>query len=215
MIKAFIFDLDGTLIDSEIAAAQAAQIVFRQKNISIDLEQAVDLVYGRSWPDICTEITRRFPSVFDSPEQIDKLLHEKFVILKNNGDMKIKNSIELLKQLSHNYPVCIVSGSPGKDVEAAITLMGIESDLVFYLGCEDYTHGKPDPAGFLLAAEKLHLPPNQCLVFEDSAAGIKAAKRAGMYCVALSKTDAPKQDTSLADQTLQDLSEFRLDMWMH
>jgi len=128
-------------------------------------------------------------------------------------DVRIKSSIELLKKLSRDYSVCIVSGSARKDVEDGIALMGIDSHLQFYLTNEDYSVGKPDPACYLLAADKLQLSPEHCLVFEDSAAGIAAAKDAGMYCIALQRKGAPQQDTSGADEVLDNLADFNLERW--
>ena len=66
------------------------------------------------------------------------------------------------------------------------------------------------PACFLLGAERLGLPPSECLVFEDSTAGIRAAKAAGMVCVALQRPGRPPQDTRRADEVLADLAESRL-----
>ena len=92
--------------------------------------------------------------------------------------------------------------------------MGVEDVVRLFLGTEDYAEGKPDPACFLLAARMLAVPPESCLVFEDSAAGVIAAKAATMTCVALQRPGRPAQDVSLADEVLSDLADFRLEKYV-
>jgi beta-phosphoglucomutase-like phosphatase (HAD superfamily) len=95
-------------------------------------------------------------------------------------------------------------------VEEAASLMKVKDLLAFCLGADDYPKGKPDPGCFLKAAEIFGVPPRECLVFEDSTAGVAAAKKAGMYCVGLKRPSAPDQDISAADEIYQDLADFRL-----
>ena len=213
MIKAFIFDLDGTLMDSEVVWVEALERVVQDKNIHISHEDAMSIVYGRSWSSVYSDINKRFPGVYPDIDEMEILMREKFLSLAKTRDVLIHSSIDLLKKLSHDYAVCIVSGGTKKDVTDSIKLMGIEPYLRFYLTNEDYSPGKPDPACYLAAAEKLKLSPQKCLVFEDSTAGIQAAKQAGMYCIALKRKDAPDQDTSDADEILEDLAHFHLKNW--
>ncbi len=90
-------------------------------------------------------------------------------------------------------------------------LLEAEPHVRFVLGAEDYAPGKPSPAGFLEGARRLGVPPQECLVFEDSAAGIAAARAAGMRCVALDRPGAYPQDLSAADWVLSDLAQFSVD----
>ncbi len=76
---------------------------------------------------------------------------------------------------------------------------------------EDTPRGKPDPAPYLLAAERLGVAPEACVAFEDSRAGVLSAKAAGMRVVALQRPGAPKQDLSDADEVLMELGDFRPD----
>ena len=72
---------------------------------------------------------------------------------------------------------------------------------------------KPHPGIFLKASKLLGVEPKHCLVIEDSANGVKAAKAAGMYCIAYQHPDAGPQDHSLADERVQDLREIVLEQW--
>lgn len=114
----------------------------------------------------------------------------------------------LLIQLAQRLPVAIVSGSSRQMVGEWIEELQIGAQVDFFLGCEDYPAGKPDPSCYRIAAKRLGIPPRDCLVFEDSSAGVKAAKAAGMHCVALRRQAARQQDLSAADRIVTDLAEL-------
>lgn len=213
MTEAFIFDLDGTLQDSEILWVETIQQALREKNCRVSHEKALELVYGKAWSDIYTHIARRFPEVYPTRESMERVTNRIFQNLRATRDIRIKSSLGLLIKLGKNYPVAIVSGSTQSYVAESVKSMGIEPYVRFFLGSEDYTPGKPHPACFLLAAERLKVAPKLCLVFEDSTAGVQAAKAAGMRCIALQRKGRPEQDMSLADEILTDLANFRLETY--
>ncbi len=211
MIRAFIFDLDGTLLDSEILWVEATEMFMREHDPDVSSAHVMEMVYGKSWHDIYRDICDRIDDLHMTLPEMETALRPYFLRLAATRDIRIPGSIDLLKRLAREYPVCIVSGSPGEDIAAGIELMGIADELQFYLGAEDYSPGKPHPTCFLTAARKLDVPPAECLVFEDSAAGIVAAKRAGMACVAIAQPDRPRQSVEDADLVLADLNAFDLD----
>lgn len=210
MIKAFIFDLDGTLMDSDILWVKATKQYLNDNNCDITEDKSMDIVYGKSWHSVYNNIIKLFPALNISIEDMDTAIYPYFLKLRDKADIRIIESVNLLKQLAKDYPVCIVSGASRRDIKDSIKMMDADGILQFYLGSEDYMHGKPNPDCFLLAAKKLEISPSECLVFEDSTAGIYAAKAAGMYCVALARKHSPRQDTSNADIVLDDLSKFDL-----
>ncbi len=207
-IEVFLFDMDGTLIDSEKIYVVAIRLALADRNCQVTHPESEALVYGKGWKDVYIEANERFPGVYSTSEEMEGVVHDHFVEQRGQRDIRIPGSIELLNRLSANYPVAIVSGSPRKDVEAGIQLMGVDSRLAFYLGAEDYGPGKPDPTCYRLAAERMKRLPANCLVFEDSTAGVTAAKEAGMGCIGLRRKGAPFQDLSAADAVLGDLADF-------
>ncbi|UCF37175.1 MAG: HAD family phosphatase [Acidobacteriota bacterium] len=209
-LKAFLFDLDGTLIDSEVIYVEAVRNALRAKGYNLTKKESEALVYGISAQDIFLETVRRFPGSYTSTDDMGIHIREHFYALKAERDIRIHGSIALLRDLSREFPVAIVSGSPREDIAAGIEMMEISDDVSFYLGTEDYSPGKPDPTCYLLAAEKCEVSPQNCLVFEDSSAGVVAAKRAGAWCIALKRNGAAPQDLSSADAIYADLSEFDL-----
>jgi sugar-phosphatase len=208
MIKAFLFDLDGTLQDTEVLYVKAWQSAYLDKGCAISNNEACEIVYGRAKDDVYKLFHARFPQAYPDLQSIEEPLARHFNALRSMQDIRIPGSLELLDRLSEKYPVAIVSGNSRQDISEAIEMLNIGDKLAFFLGCEDYTSGKPDPACFLLAAERLNIPPSQCLVFEDSEAGVWAAKNAGMTCIALNLPGTPNRDLSQADHILTDLAEY-------
>ncbi len=208
--RAAIFDLDGTLLDSETLWVEATEQYLNDRGHAIGRDESLSIVYGRSWRDVYGDIIARHPELDETMEEMEESLRGYMIGLGEGRDVIIESSLMLLKRLAQNMPTCIVSGSPRADVEAAIDLMGIRGDLEFALGAEDYGPGKPDPTCFTMAAERLGVSPNECVVFEDSAAGILAAKAAGMTCVALARPGFPEQDVAPADRVVECLGAFDL-----
>ena len=208
MIKAFLFDLDGTLQDTETLYVDAWRQAYEEKGCDVSRDEACEMVYGRAKDDVYASFRARFPDAYPTLESLESPLAGHFQNLRSTRDIRIPASIELLNRLADRCPVAVVSGNSRQDVAEAVAHLGIGSKLAFYLGCEDYSPGKPAPACFLLAARRLQLPPEECLVFEDSEAGVRAAKAAGMTCVALQRPGSPKQDLSPADRVLVDLAEY-------
>jgi HAD superfamily hydrolase (TIGR01509 family) len=212
-IDAFIFDLDGTLVDTELLWAEAMSAYLSDRSCDCPREAVLHMVFGRSWTDIYHDIASRFPALSKtSSQRMAEDLRAYYLRLREQGDgVIIRSSATLLSSLAKHTPVIIVSGSPRADVEEAVRLLGATSAVRFVLGAEDYSPGKPSPAGFLLGAQRLGVKPANCLVFEDSYAGVTAAKAAGMWCVALARPYAHPQDVSAADWVLPDLTHFSVE----
>jgi HAD superfamily hydrolase (TIGR01509 family) len=208
LIQAIIFDLDGTLVDSETLWCRAMQQVIAVRGLPVTKAYARELVYSKAWSDIVARLRVDYPSIQDDADTIERESVVYYEELRGAMDIRIPSSIRLLKQLAQRYPVAIVSGSTREQVASAVALMELDGHLKFYLGSEDYPCGKPDPACFLLAARHFGVAPERCLVFEDSAGGVRAAKAAGMRCVALCRPGHPPQDVGAADEILTDLADF-------
>ncbi|MDQ1258056.1 MAG: hypothetical protein QG656_2665 [Candidatus Hydrogenedentes bacterium] len=211
MIEAFLFDMDGTLLDTEVLWVEATRDYLRDNGCSVTPDEALTMVYGIDWADICEDILRRFPHLDLTPRAIADAVTPYFALLRDTRDVRIADSIGLFKRLSRDYPVAIVSGSDRRSVAHGIELMDIAPHVRFFLAAEDYAPGKPHPACYRMAAERLALPPERCLAFEDSAAGIRAAKGAGLHCVALARKDRPRQNVGEADLALESLADFSVD----
>jgi beta-phosphoglucomutase-like phosphatase (HAD superfamily) len=174
--------------------------------VNLSPAAATELVLGRSWPDIFAEIRRRYPHAYATREEMEAITVPLYHEYGSRRDIRIHSSIELLRRLAATGPTVIVSGSTRNRIAESIELMEIGDLVPFFIGSEDYPRGKPAPDCFLLAAARLGVPANRCLVFEDSPAGVAAAKAAGMVCVALHRQST--QPPAGADLILGDLADF-------
>lgn len=212
MFKAFFFDMDGTLLDTEVLWVEAVELLAADHGYSVSRTEALDMVYGIAWPEVYEKFRARFPELAWSMAEMGAMLAPYFLQLRASRDVRVKGTIALLERLAETHPVAVVSGSYKADVEAGIEIAGVADKISFYLGHEDYAPGKPHPACYALAAQRAGALPAECIVFEDSTAGVCAAKDAGARCVALARPGRPAQDLSRADLVFEDLSLFRAEM---
>lgn len=205
---AALFDLDGTLQDSEIHWIRATQAFLNDNGIGYNLAATTALVYGRSSTEIYEEIAAMPPFIGRSVLDLAECIRGYYGRMTEVEDISYPSSVALLKRMAREMPVAIVSGSPKRDVAAAARNLGVDGDVALVLGAEDVSRGKPAPDCFLKAAALLGVDAAGCVVFEDSSAGVAAAKAAGMFCVAVSRPGRPQQDVGAADVVVPDLGEF-------
>ena len=205
--KLIIFDLDGTLVDTEDLHVTSLIVAARERGCDLSLEIGNDYIIGKPWDRSYQEIQRDFPDLFPSSKALQEACGPHFDQMIASGNVAIPESVTLLEELAKEMPVCIVSGSSRAEVAHFVEFLQISKTLAFYLGNDDYHLGKPEPGCFLEAARIAGVEPQECLVFEDSCAGVAAAKRADMTCVALMR-DPNTQDVSQADLTLNNLADF-------
>ncbi|MCK5803363.1 MAG: HAD family phosphatase [Lentisphaeria bacterium] len=207
---AYLFDLDGTLIDSEMLWVEAIALALDLRNVPDAMALSQRLVYGRSWPDIWEDIRTLHPNAYPSRKAIEGVTVPEFQRLHDARDIRIQPSIDLLLKLALTAPIAIVSGSTSDRIAESIEYARIGDAVRAYVGCDDYKRGKPDPEGYLQGAALLGVEPTACLVFEDSTAGVLAAKAAGMSCVVLRNEHGPIQNFDSADLVLDSLAEFAM-----
>jgi beta-phosphoglucomutase-like phosphatase (HAD superfamily) len=207
-IGAYIFDLDGTLIDSESLWCEALVAYLSERGKQLTLEQARAWVLGRAWHDIYRDVLVKWPDIKVDVIRMAQEVSPYYLAIRGKHDIRIHSSIEMLRNLAAHTPVSIVSGSQNEDIAEAIELMDVAAEVSFYLGSSDYSPGKPHPICFLSAAERFGVSADRCVVFEDSTAGILAGRRAGMHVVALARLEAPGQDTAPADLVVSDLAHY-------
>ena len=208
--KAFLFDLDGTLIDSEMLWVRAIVGWLADHGEDATLDDIAALVFGHSWLDIHTALLERFPSIpRRSPARNALELRSHYERLSiDPSSIVIRPAVAFYKEAAKLAPCAIVSGSPHDDVEAAARLCGIADVTSFVLGAEDYARGKPAPDGYLLAAKRLEVEPADCIVLEDSTAGVKAGLAAGMKVIGIDRQRVIQQDFTGCILTVTDLSEL-------
>jgi HAD superfamily hydrolase (TIGR01509 family) len=208
--KLFIFDLDGTLVNTEGLYVKSLQRACEERDFLLNDRDATKIIYGKAWSSVFADLEKIKPQLFKSCQDIQESAAIYFDSMIKSEELEIKPSVNLLKDLAKDNDVCIVSGSSRSHIAHFIKELGITKQVKFFVGSEDYQQGKPKPECFLQAAQLAGVTPDECLVFEDSTAGVSAAKAAHMDCTALKSPENP-QDLSSADTILNCLSQFNFD----
>ena len=207
---AFLFDLDGTLVDTEAVWTRAIVDFVAAHGAHTTFEEILPDVVGRNWIDIDENLHRRFPALGKADPMRDAVELRGFYerLATDPESMIIKSSVEFFRKASAIAPCAIVSGSPHDDVANAARMCGIEDIVALILGAGEYAAGKPSPSGYLRAAELLAVAPGDCVVVEDSTVGAKAGVDAGMQVVALDRAALVKQTFEGCRWIVGDLSQL-------
>jgi beta-phosphoglucomutase family hydrolase len=188
--SAFIFDLDGTLIDTMPLHFRAWDAAMRHAGLSSALDE--DLFYslgGVPTRRVAELIARHYNLAIDP----DAVFHHKeklFGELQADARL-IAPVVEFARKVAGAHPVAIASGGPRDIVRRSLELSGLAPLFRVVVTADDVVHGKPSPDMFLLAAERMGVEPAGCLVFEDAEPGMRAAEAAGMRWVRV-PSRAPK-----------------------
>ncbi|HEY2038201.1 MAG TPA: HAD family phosphatase [Edaphobacter sp.] len=178
--KAYLFDCDGTIADSMPLHYVAWKSVLSEWNC----EFAEELFYqwgGMPVAEIIATLSQR-QGLSLPVEDLIRRKEELFYI--NLPLMKpVPEVLEHIEARHGEIPFAVVSGSTQVSVRASLTTLNLLDRFETLVCAGDYTRGKPHPEPFLLAAERLGVAPEHCLVFEDAQMGIDAATAAGMASV--------------------------------
>jgi HAD superfamily hydrolase (TIGR01509 family) len=207
MIKAVIFDLDGVIVDSEGTHHQIEREIFRKHGKELTPEMT-DRFRGTTekyfWGNICREL-----GIADYHELMEEKA-EKYE--QKLGELKlfpgVKDFIAELRR--RKIKVALASSTQRHWIEKILSAHGLEFEVV--VSGDEIEKSKPEPEIYLEAARRLGLRPEECLVIEDAINGIKAAKKAGMRCVAITNSFS-REKLREADQVIDDLREFDPD-WL-
>ena len=180
--SALLFDMDGTLVDSNAAVERAWAFWVRRYNL--DLAEVLHYSHGRPTLATMNYFGERFAPGKDWTEESDEMQHMEQADI---GSTKaIGGARELLAQLEA-APWAVVTSAPRQLAELRIQAAGLPLPRVL-VPADEITHGKPHPEGYLKAASLLGASAGECLVFEDTPPGVEAGLRAGMQVIGLLTT---------------------------
>ncbi|MEU5274223.1 HAD family phosphatase [Streptomyces hygroscopicus] len=193
ILPAVIFDLDGTLVDSEPLYYQAGRRTLERYGIT-----------GFTWEEHTEFIgigTRETLETLRGRYGIDAPVEE-LLAVKNRHYLELAATTEafpamraLVERLSAaGHPLAVASGSSRSAIASALKATGLEALLPVQVSAEDVGRGKPEPDVFLAAARLLAVDPAECVVIEDAGPGVEAARRAGMRCIAVPYAAGPLPD---------------------
>jgi HAD superfamily hydrolase (TIGR01509 family) len=206
VIRGFLFDLDGTLVDSERETAEAmARALLRGQGIAIE-QYDRDFIIGRSWIAIYDSLKTRYPQLaWNREETVARTALMRDEVFAELGLTVMPGAREVMTWTA-GHPRALVTGS--SRVEATQVLPHIPAHFDVIVAAEDVPRSKPDPVGYLTAISALGLEPGDCLVVEDSTAGIAAGRAAGCVVLAVRAGNFGGWDQTGAHRVIDTLEQL-------
>ncbi|MBA3533861.1 MAG: HAD-IA family hydrolase [Ardenticatenales bacterium] len=213
MDAAIIFDMDGLLIDSEILWEKVERALLASHGREYDSEIARKHIGMRM--DECTALMLREYHIDSDRAEFEAQLVDN-VLAEFKRSLTLMAGAEQVMALANSLgvPVAIASSSPMRVVQYVVDHFGWRARLQAICSGEEVARGKPAPDVYLLAAERIGVAPAHCVALEDSLNGARAARAAGMHCIAVPNHAYKPSDfeniahhivSSLEDVTQEDL----------
>jgi beta-phosphoglucomutase len=201
-VGAVLWDMDGTLVDSEEFHWLSWRDTMAAEGLPITRDQFV-VTFGQRNDSILPHwlgagaTPDRIQHVGDAKETLYRKL------VRDSGIAPLPGAAEWVRRLQREkWRQAVASSAPRANIDVVLDVIGLVGCFQAVVSAEDVTAGKPDPQVFLTAASRLETPPAQCVVVEDAAAGVEAARRAGMHSIGVSRKGSLAADiaiSSLAD----------------
>jgi HAD superfamily hydrolase (TIGR01509 family) len=203
-MTAVIFDCDGTLVDSEPLARTAWERALAPYGYTVteaDLEGAVGLPFPRVHGYFAERVALPPADAF-WPEFSRELFG-----LIDNGLVVFEDAVDAARELrARGIPLGVASSSPRERLERTLGRAGLLDAFDVTVAGDEVTNGKPAPDMFLRCAERLGVPPEQCVVIEDSPPGVEAGRAAGMHTLAVCRVPGTEASLAAADRVVDFLT---------
>lgn len=212
MFCAAIFDWDGTLADSRAAVVTSFQQVLREKGCYVD-DEFIEKRIGIGARNTFKEALEAANISFDS-SMLEDFMKEKIKVqIEHIWKVQLfEGALHLLKSLHEKVKTALASSNNREIIDRILMEKGVRKYFDVTVTVDDVRKPKPDPEIFLKCARKLNCHPNRCVVLEDSIFGVKAAKRAGMKCIAIPSGAYTKEELmdENADLIVNSMSQTKL-----
>jgi len=186
--RAFVFDMDGTIVDNMDFHTRSWITFFERRGKAIDADEFFRTTAGRQGK----EIIRSEMGEDLSDEEVAVLNHEKESVYREiyAPNRKTVAGFDALieRAQAEGINLAVATAAPPANIEFTLDGLDLRRHFGLVVGAADVARGKPHPDVFLKAAESCGVAPADCIVFEDAPLGVEAARRAGMRCVVLTTT---------------------------
>ncbi len=220
MLRAIIFDFNGIILNDEPLHYRS----MRDSVADLGIQLSEQSYWAKYLPfdDVnCLQAICADHSVQLSPEQLRGTLARKAALYQQflrDQYPVFPGAAQFIRSAAGKYPLALASGARRDEIERALDGTGLRRYFKVLVGAEDFTRGKPHPESFLFALSKLNesidgrprVTPPECLVIEDSVAGVQGARAAGMMCMAVTNT-YPRERLLAANLTIASLQEVSVD----
>ncbi|HZQ80682.1 MAG TPA: HAD family phosphatase [Gaiellaceae bacterium] len=211
MIDAVVFDLDGVIVDSEQVWDDVRERYTNEVGGTYTETATRDMMGMSSveWSRYMSEAL----GVPGTPEEINAAVVERMLERYGDAPPLIPGAVAAVRRISARLPCAIASSSNPELIEVVIRVAGLADVFAVAVSSQEVARGKPAPDVYLEAARRLAVEPGRCGAVEDSHNGLRSAKRAGMFVVAVPNPHFPPDDESvaLADVVLGSIAELQLE----
>jgi len=207
--KAVIWDMDGIIVDTAQYHLKGWQIVFGKRGVNYTEED-----YRRNTGKRSDGIIKSILGREIAQGEIMAIIREKDETFRQLIGQNIRPFPGVLKLITslkeHGFKIAIASSAPMENIQLITRSLKIHNRFDAIISGWEVTKGKPDPQTFLLAAEKLGVKAEDCIVIEDAISGVTASKRADMRCIAVTNTTS-REELREADLIIDTLEEITID----
>jgi HAD superfamily hydrolase (TIGR01509 family) len=209
--EAVVFDLDGLLLDTEQVWDEVREALTRERGGRWHDRAQADMMGMSSteWSTYMHDVL----GLAEPPEELNRLVVERMQERYRERLPLIDGAVDAVRRLGEQWPLGLASSSNRELIDLALELMDVGDLFRVTVSSEEVERGKPAPDVYLEAARKLGVAPEQAVAIEDSGAGIRAAKAAGMRVIAVPNPHFPPPSEALerADVVLDSLAELTTD----
>ena len=208
MIEAFVFDLDGVLVDSEQLWDEVREQLARERGGRWHERAQADMMgmSSREWSRYMHDVI----GLPESPEEINAEVVRRLLARYDVELPLLPGAVEAVERLAARWPLGVASSSNREVIDAVLEHAGIASAFRATVSSEEVARGKPAPDVYLEIARRLAVEPSSCAAVEDSRNGIRSAHDAGMRVLAIPNPHypPPPEVLELADDVLLSLDEL-------
>lgn len=208
IIKAILFDHDGTLVDSESSHYEMWACILKPHGITLSIEEYIAHYAGIPTPANAVSIVDKYSCALSPSVLIEsKRLATESFLMKQAFPLTdgAKESIDCFRQ--KGLKLAVVTGAGKEGVDATILSNGFQGIFQVVISGDDVANSKPAPDCYLLATKRLGVATSECIAIEDSENGVQAAVSANIACVAISTSMSKYHDLSKSIKTFSNLNE--------
>jgi mannitol-1-/sugar-/sorbitol-6-phosphatase len=203
---ALLFDLDGTLVDSERENIESLVLACRRHGVELGDEER-QFVIGHSWNEIYALIVRKHALAVPLAQLITAAVEEKRALLAAGGLRPLPGAVALVRRMAGRTKLAVVSGASRAEVLDALAGIGVLDLFPVVVGAEDYLTGKPSPEPYQLGLALLGVGPARAVVIEDATPGILSARAAGTRVIGVRAGNFAGYDLTPADAVVDTLEQ--------